>query len=165
MSVNKHKPHLFILPEDDANSQLAHGFVEQYHVQSDCVQIRTPAGGWKKVLEKFEADYADGMKKYPKRMMMFLIDSDNDSNRLERIREQEILKEFSGRVFVLGVQSEPEKLRTKTRMSFAEIGNTLAAGCPNSRNELWSDELLQHNEAELDRMIPLVKSFLFNAAE
>lgn len=162
MSVNKHKPHLFILPEDDANSQIAHGFVGRNHVQSDCVQIRTPARGWKKVLEKFEADYADGMKRYPNRMMMLLIDSDNDSNRLKRIREQEVPKELSGRVFVLGVQTEPEELKAKTRMSFAEIGR---AGCPNDRNELWSDELLQHNKAELDRMIPLVKSFLFNAEE
>jgi len=165
MSVNKHKPHLFILPEDDANSQLAIGFVDHNNVQYNRVQIRTPAGGWIKVLEKFAADYAPRMRECPERMMVLLIDSDNDRDRLERIREQEIIKEFPDRVFVLGVQPEPEKLRTKIGKSFAEIGSNLATGCPNSRNKLWSDELLQHNAAELDRMIPLVKSFLFNAEE
>lgn len=69
MSVNKHKPHLFILPEDDANSQLAIGFVDHNNVQYNRVQIRTPAGGWKKVLEKFAVGYADRMKNYPYRMM------------------------------------------------------------------------------------------------
>lgn len=165
MSVNNYKPHIFILPEDDANSQIAHGFVEQSHVQFGCVHVRNHAGGWTKVLKKFETDYADGMKKYPYRMMVLLIDFDNDGERLKRIREQEIPKERSGRVFVLGVQTEPEELKAKTRMSFAEIGRALETGCPNDRNELWSDELLQHNKAELDRMIPLVKSFLFNTEE
>jgi hypothetical protein len=66
---------------------------------------------------------------------------------------------------VLGVKPEPERLKTKTGKSFAEIGRALATGCPNDRNELWSDELLQHNKAELDRMIPLVRSFLFNTEE
>jgi len=162
VSVNKDKPHLFILPEDDANKDIALGFLDAAGIQHRQVQVRKPAGGWRKVLEKFQADYLNGMRTPPpNRMMVLLIDSDNDTKRLEHIRKKEIPEDVSDRVFVLGVLSEPEKLRAKVRMNFAEIGRTLAEECPNSRNILWSDELLQHNEAELDRMIPLVRSFLF----
>lgn len=164
MSVNKYQPHLFILPEDDANKDIALGFLEHQGIQHRQVQIRTPAGGWKKVLEKFRSDYLDGMRTCPHRMMVLLIDLDNDDKRLEHIREEEIPKEYLDRVFVLGVQPQPEKLKTKERKSLANIGCILAEGCPNSRNDLWSDELLRHNEAELNRMILKVQSFLFKTS-
>ena len=48
MSVNKYLPHLLILPEDDANRELANGFVLNHAVNSRAVQILPPAGGWKK---------------------------------------------------------------------------------------------------------------------
>ncbi len=163
--MNKNRPHLFILPEDDANSQLAHGFVEHHGIQHRRVRVLNPAGGWKKVLGNFQAYHLNGMRASPNRMMVLLIDSDNDTKRLERIRNEDIPKDVSDRVFVLGVLPEPEKLRTDTKKSFNEIGRFLADGCPNSRNKLWSHELLQHNEAELERMIPSIRSFLFDCVE
>ncbi len=167
MSVNKYEKHLFILPEDDANSQLAHGFLEHHGIQHRRVQVSNPAGGWGEVLKKFKADYLNRMRKDKDKeiKMLLLIDFDNDMKRLERIRNEDIPKDVSDRVFVLGVLSEPEKLRTKIRKSFAEIGRILAEGCPNSRNELWSHELLRHNEAELDRMLPSIRAFLFDCVE
>jgi hypothetical protein len=66
------------------------------------------------------------------------------------------------RAFVLGVLSEPEKLKTKCKMSFEKIGETLAEGCPDNKHELWMDELLKHNEGELSRILLLVRPFLFS---
>jgi hypothetical protein len=62
----------------------------------------------------------------------------------------------------LGVQSEPEKLKTATKKSFEKIGEALAKDCAENTNELWGHELLKHNKIELDRMILLVKPFLFS---
>ena len=44
MSVNRHKPHLLVLPEDDANRQLARGF--ELELSTRQFQVLQPAGGW-----------------------------------------------------------------------------------------------------------------------
>ena len=43
MSVNKFRQHVFVLPEDDANRQLANGFLLDLSVRQ--VQILPEAGG------------------------------------------------------------------------------------------------------------------------
>jgi len=42
--VNRYRPHIYILPEDDANRQLANGFV--FNTDSSQVHTLTEAGGW-----------------------------------------------------------------------------------------------------------------------
>ena len=81
-------------------------------------------------------------------------------DRLHKVT-REIPDDLKNRVFVLGVLSEPEKLKSNSRMSFEKIGETLADGCPDNKNELWKDELLKHNEDELSRILALVRPFLF----
>ena len=46
MSINKHKPHLLVLPEDDADRQIANGFVIAQGVGLDdrAIQILPEAG-------------------------------------------------------------------------------------------------------------------------
>ena len=160
MSVNNYRDHLFILPEDDANRQLANGFILNQDINLRSIQILPPAGGWSKVLNKFTEIHAHEMKKYGCRMMLLLVDFDQDKERLIHIKSK-IPQELADRVFVLGVWSEPEKLRTKTRKTFEKIGYSLAEECPASKNELWADDLLRHNEDELDRIIASAGSFLF----
>ena len=46
MSVNKAKPHLYVIPEDDADRQIAKGFVLHGRVDERRVQVVEPAGGW-----------------------------------------------------------------------------------------------------------------------
>ncbi len=145
MSVNKHRPHLFILPEDDANRQIARGFIEHRTIRHRCVQVRNPAGGWTKALKKFHSDYLGGMRRYRDRHLLFLIDFDQDEKRLDRVRGK-IPQDVADRVFVLGTWSEPEALKAKTGKTFEDIGRNLATGCPDSRSELWGDELLTHND-------------------
>ncbi|MGS0743548.1 hypothetical protein ACVBEF_17245, partial [Glaciimonas sp. GG7] len=48
---NKFLPHLLILPEDDANRELANGFLLDDRVLERNIQVLKPAGGWKKAVE------------------------------------------------------------------------------------------------------------------
>lgn len=66
MSVNKYLPHVFVLPEDDANSRLANGFqlgLDPSVLRS--IQVLPEAGGWTEVLDRFESDHVTGLDKYP----------------------------------------------------------------------------------------------------
>ncbi|MBD2086604.1 hypothetical protein [Coleofasciculus sp. FACHB-542] len=161
MSVNKYQPHLLVLPEDDANRQIANGFLLYSKLNSRAIQVLPEASGWKDVVEKFTNDYASTMRQYPHRIIVLLIDFDQDKDRLDYVK-QNIPIDLEDRVFVLGVLSEPEKLRSDIKKNFEEIGETLANDCPDDTNELWEHELLKHNKTELARMVPSVKSFLFN---
>lgn len=84
MSVNKHRPHVFVLPEDDADRQLAKGFQKdvdsnRYHQ----MQVLPEAGGWTEVLERFKSDHVIEMDRYPHRFMVLLIDFDDREDRLD----------------------------------------------------------------------------------
>lgn len=88
MSINKYKPHLLILPEDDANRQIANGFIQNINVNQLTIQVLPFADGWLKTVDKFVDDYASEMQKYPKRMMVLLIDLDKRKSRLTDVQEQ-----------------------------------------------------------------------------
>jgi hypothetical protein len=68
------------------------------------------------------------------------------------------------RVFVLGVQSEPEELKKNIANLnyFEEIGKALAQDCVNDTDNIWRHVLLKHNRKELNSLISYVKPFLFN---
>lgn len=164
MGINKYIPHILILPEDDANRQIANGFINSLNVNEDAIQILNIADGWKKVIEKFKDNYVLSMKKLPKRRMVLLIDFDKqEENRLIYVKDEinEIAGDLQERVFVIGVQSKPEKLKSATKMSFEEIGQTLAKDCAEDTNQLWGHDLLKHNDPELKRLAASVKLFLF----
>lgn len=54
MRINKYKPHILVLPEDDANRQIANGFLLEKTLNQSAIQVLPPAGGWKKVVEEFK---------------------------------------------------------------------------------------------------------------
>jgi hypothetical protein len=161
MSINKHIPHILVLPEDDANRQIANGFILDLNLNSRAIQILPEARGWKDVLEKFTNEYASTMRQYPYRMIALLIDFDEDEDRLIYVKNH-IPNDLKNRVFVLGVFSEPERLRKDIKKSFENIGEALAKDCADNTNELWGHNLLKHNKSELDRIISSVKPFLFH---
>jgi hypothetical protein len=84
VSANKNRPHVLVLPEDDANRQLANGFRPEldWNRQRQ-IQIDPVAGGWRAVLERFISDHIPAMGKYANRLMILLIDFDRDDNRLD----------------------------------------------------------------------------------
>ncbi|MDP5339515.1 MAG: hypothetical protein NWQ28_13180 [Nodularia sp. (in: cyanobacteria)] len=161
MSINKNKPHLFILPEDDANRQIANGFIQDLNVNARAIQILPIANGWKKVADKFMNDHVRKMRQYPQSMMVLMLDFDGEKERLSYVQSY-IPDDLKNRVFVLGVRTNPETLKRKIIQNTLEaIGESLAKDCAENKNELWGHPLLIHNKTELERMIVSVKPFLF----
>jgi len=160
--INKYKKHILVLPEDEANIQIATGFVLHPNLNDRAIQVMPPLRGWKKVVEAFTEEYAPEMiTKYSDRMIVLLMDFDNNyESRLSYV-ESQIPPDLKARVFVLGVLSEPENLRTDINKHFEQIGEALAKDCPDNTNELWGHTLLKHNKGELARMASSVKPFLF----
>lgn len=65
------------------------------------------------------------------------------------------------RVYVLGVRTEPEDLKAARKKPLEQLGKDLAAECRDGVFDLWSDELLRHNNAELARLQSAVRPILF----
>ena len=160
MSVNKEKPHLFILPEDQANADLARGFQLHHAVTNRAIQVLNKAGGWRKVIDYFIQEEVPYMDRTPHRHMLLLIDCDGHPERIDEIRN-DIPANLQDRVFVLGVLSEPEQLKSNVRGGYQAIGLRLADDCDGDTDVTWGHPLLRHNAAELERMKNKVKAFLF----
>ncbi len=160
MSVNKYKPHLLILPEDDANRQIATGFILDINVNKQAIKTESRAKGWLKAIKKLEDNFLE-MQTYPQRRILLLIDFDDKEDRLTLVKGI-IPNALTDRVFVISVLSEPEKLKSATQKSYEKIGEALAKDCSDNTYTLWNHPLLQHNKPELDRMKMEVKPFLFD---
>ncbi len=108
MSVNRFKPHVLLIPEDDKDRQIANGF----HLETDPdkfrqMQVLNPPGGWEKVVDDFLANHVGPMKSNPNRFVILLIDFDGREDRRDLVKGR-IPKEVSDRVFVFGTRNEPE---------------------------------------------------------
>jgi hypothetical protein len=169
MRVNKFVEHILVLPEDDANRQIINGFILNLNVNETAIQVLPIANGWKKVVDKFKNDHVSEMGKFPKRMIVLVIDFDDYKepdglsyeNRLIYIKSQ-VPEDLQERVFILGSRTAPEKLKNDMKKSFEDIGEALAKDCVENTNETWEHHLLRHNENELKRISVAVKPFLFN---
>ena len=160
MGVNKHRPHLFVLPEDDANRQLAVGFALAVSMRlSRQIYVLPVAGGWTQVLDRFLSDEVVDMDSCPDRYMVLLIDFDNNQQRLTDATSR-IPEHLRERVFILGVWSEPEKLKTSLG-SYEAIGSAMAKDCREETNTTWDHHLLRHNADELAHLRMHVRPILF----
>lgn len=159
MSVNKYQPHVYVLPEDDANRQLANGFLLHPDLSARNIQVLPEAGGWREVLKRFNSDYANGMKRYDQRFMVLLLDFDGDAARLAEAQAC-IPPPLKNRVFIIGAFTQPEALRTDLG-SYETIGLALAKDCRETTNATWGHHLLRHNETELQRLRQDVLPILF----
>jgi hypothetical protein len=159
MSVNKYRPHVLVLPEDDANRQLANGFQLDPLLNTRRMQVLEVADGWRKVLDCFKQEHVPEMKRNQNQFMVLLIDFDKREDRLDIVRA-EIPPDLKDRVFVLGVWDEPEKLRQDLG-SFETTGLALAKDCRDNAEVTWSHNLLCHNASELERLRKHVRPILF----
>jgi len=160
MGVNKDLPHVYVLPEDDANRQLANSF----HLEVDLfrqrqMQVLSVAGGWHHVMHLFKSDHVIEMERYSKRYMVLLIDFDGREDRLDRAKAG-IPEHLADRVFVLGSLNNPEALKPDLG-SYDTIGKELAKDCREETTKTWGHDLLRHNASELDRLREHVRSILF----
>jgi hypothetical protein len=148
-----------VLPEDDANRQIANGFFLDEFLLQRQFYILEEAGGWTQVLERFHSIYVAEMEKIAARHMVLLIDLDNKSDRLKYAKEA-IPEHLRDRVFIVGTLSEPEDLKPDLG-SFETIGIAIAKDCREGTNVTWGHKLLQHNAAEVDRLRASVRPILF----
>lgn len=112
MSVNKYKPHVWVIPEDDANRQLANGFLQSHTVNIRAIGINPPAGGWTNVLDVFEDEFVPYLRKWQHAHVVMLIDFDNTNDRGSKC-DQRIPDDLKQRVFVLSSRENPERLKTE----------------------------------------------------
>ena len=160
MSVNKNLPHVQVLPEDDANRQLAIGFTLDIDWDRQRqIQVLPVAGGWREVLNLFEDVHVKAMDHWPRRLMVLLIDFDNVEGRLQDAKDR-IPVRLSSRVFILGVLSKPEDLKADLG-AFEKIGSAMAKDCREETNTTWGHGRLRHNASELDRLRQHVRPILF----
>lgn len=163
---NLYKPHVLVLPEDEADQQLANGIKLSLNINNQALIIDKPAKGWLNVVKKFTAQVPE-MRRYQSRIVVLLIDFDcktkgtTPEKRFSKVTN-EIPEDLRSRTFVLGTLVEPEKLKTKLSMGLEHIGETLAEDCPDKQNPLWNDDMLKHNAPELERLLESVRHFLFS---
>lgn len=150
MAANAFRPHLLIVPEDDANRQIVNGFILGIPGSLRHVQLEPPAGGWLKVIERFEAEIQPTLARYPERLVLLLIDCDGDLTRLDVVRRR-VPHGFADRVFALGAGKEPEDLR-KDLGPYEKIGGVVATQCEEGIGEVWGHVLLRHNIPEVKRL-------------
>jgi hypothetical protein len=160
VSVDKFKPHVFVLPEDDANRQLVNGFQLGETVNHRQIHVLEVAGGWSKVLANFQSDHVNGMVANQNRYMVLLIDFDGQ-DRIEQAKAF-VPDDLTDRVFVLGVWTEPEDLK-RDLGSYETIGRALARDCREQTDETWGHDLLRHNASEIDRLRASVVPLLFQS--
>lgn len=158
MSVNSPLPHVLVLPEDDANSQLANGFHLDLASPRQ-FQVLPVAGGWTKVLACFNSDHVSGMDRFPNRLMILLMDFDGRVDRLEESKAR-IPGHLIDRVFILGVWSEPEALKADLG-PLETVGGLMAKDCRERTCTAWGHRLLQHNAGEIERLHERVRPVLF----
>lgn len=163
MSVNHYDDHLLIFPEDEANEKIANGFVLHSDVLDSQVRVLRTAGGWNRLVEVFEKDYIQSLRRFPKRRIVLLLDFDESQDR-RGYAGTKIPNDVQSRVFLLGVWSEPERLKSALGAKPLEaIGGLVAEDCSRGTSMTWSHELLKHSEGELIRLRRQVRPFLFDA--
>jgi hypothetical protein len=159
MSVNKHLPHVYVLPEDDANRQVANGFLLEPSLVDYRIRVLEEAGGWREVLDRFCSIYAAEMDRFLNRFMVLIIDFDGRADRLDEAKKR-IPDHLTDRVFILGALNEPEDLRPELG-SFETIGLAMARDCREGTELIWAHPLLRHNANEINRLQVQVRPILF----
>ena len=111
MSADRFRAHILVLPEDDANRQLARGLLLEIDTSvSRSILVLPVSGGWLNVLNDFESNHIADMDRRPNRYMVLLIDFDDRPERLNYAMDR-VPERLRDRVFIIGALSEPENLK------------------------------------------------------
>lgn len=165
---NREVPHVLVVPEDDANRQIANGFVDHPDVSKAHIQVLQPLGGWLKVKQSLADRQLAGLRTYPNRLLVLIIDYDGiDTGTRFSDVQAAVPEEFRHRVFILGARTDPEQLKRSTpgRPSLEKIGRALAEDCLAGTQSTWSQPELDCNLGELERMRATVGPCLFPEQE
>jgi len=160
--MNRYVRHVFILPEDDCDRQIANGFVDHDQVKTPRVQVVDPAGGWAEVLKTFRTEYIATLRQFSLGYLVMLVDFDGVcATRLPDF-ENAIPADLIDRVFVVGAKITPEALKQALGKTLEQIGRSLADDCYKGTTAVWGHEHLKHNDSHRSRLIQFVKPILFN---
>jgi hypothetical protein len=163
MSVNKFKPHVYIIPEDRADEQIANGFVLHDQVKQRQVQILRCADGWSDVLHRFQNEYIQHLQRHKDGHVIMLVDFDGQFDSRRARFHQVTPEELKSRVFVIGVKQTPELLKQELGKKFEDIGLSLADDCQSNTEILWSHDHLKHNDPDRQRMVQIIRPILFGS--
>jgi len=162
--MNRYAPHVYIIPEDDCDRQLANGFILHDQLKAPRVQVREPAGGWSEVLKTFQTEYihllrADqpGHEGY----VVMLIDFDGHYDDRRKEFEEAIPVDLKERVFVVGSKVTPEALKNELAENYERIGLLLADDCFGGTETMWNHDHLKHNDPDRLRMVNVIRPILF----
>lgn len=161
MSVNKFLPHVFVIPEDRADEQIANGFVLHDQVSTTRIQVLPCADGWAGVLEKFKIEYIPYLRNFKEGFVVLLIDFDGRYERRRKAFDEVVPDDLKKRVFVVGAKETPEALRSALGKNSEEIGSVLAEECYQGSASLWCHDHLKHNEPDRQQLVQSIKPILF----
>ena len=150
MSPNCYQPHLLVIPEVKANQDIVNGFLLHVEYNARQLQVLDLANGWSKGKDKLLELSEGNLAKNKNAHALLLIDHDGDPARGFNIKAQ-ISDDVKDRVFVIGVLSEPEELKSANQ-KYERIGGLIADGCKDNNSEFWQHELLVHNLEEVQRL-------------
>lgn len=159
--MNKYAPHVYVIPEDDCDRQIADGFVLHHLVNAARIQVMPLAGGWHNVLKTFQNEYIQTLRTYQQAHVVMLIDFDGHIAERRAQFEQAIPEDVKARAFVVGSKDNPETLKKSMKIGFEEIGKSLANDCHADTTQRWNHEQLQHNDVERQRLVQKIKPILF----
>jgi hypothetical protein len=159
--MNRYVEHVYVVPEDDANRQIAVGFVGYPGVKDVRLQVMPVAGGWQNVLTTFKDEYIRRLRSYPLAHIVMLVDFDGHVDERRALFENEIPDDIRERVFLIGSKYNPETLKRNLNRRWEDIGESLASDCDVGTVEYWGHDQLQHNDAERQRLTRIVRPFLF----
>jgi hypothetical protein len=159
--MNRYAPHVYVIPEDDCDRQLADGFVLHDQVNVARIQVMPPAGGWQAVLMTFRGEYIRRLREDVQGHVVMLIDFDGHYIDRRAEFERAIPGDLKPRVFVIGAKLTPEHLKKELGRNFENIGTSLAEDCYAGIETIWSNEQLKHNDADRQRLVATVKPILF----
>ncbi len=160
MSVNKEKPHVYVIREDRRDAQIANGFARHVRKQRQ-IQVMPEAGGWSEVLSTFKQEYIRLLRQNGDTNVVMLIDFDGTPEERRARFDSEIPEDVRPRVFLIGPLRRPEDLRQSIGKGYEDIGRSLAEECDNGSLNAWVHEHLRHNDQERLRLVEAVKPFLF----
>ena len=103
--TNNYRPHVLVLPADDANADMANGFLLHDQLDARSIRILNSAGGWPDVRDDFVGEYLGSMRRFENRHMILLVDFDQKEDRFEKMTVT-IPADVRDRVFVIGVWEE-----------------------------------------------------------
>lgn len=157
--MNKFKDHLLIVPEDDANKDLAIGFQNAVPRGVNAIHVEPVAGGWSSARDRL-GNLFPSMRRFPCRRVLVLVDHDESETRRGDVL-RDVPDDLAERVYLLGVWSEPESLQNALNHRPRErIGAELARECLDDTGALWQHALLAHNADEVARLRADVLPFL-----